>query len=244
MMSNPNPFSGDSIDQHIAKADAQENSANVGAELAPGERRPSMTFDAQGTRKGKTADLTWGAWVKTKFSKATTAAGASLGFKWALLGLAFLAAQAAAQTPMPPPASYYEIGIFRTAVSLATPFTTTRILPEMLTCGRLKREEAPDNTPNPTTFAWSDPNDLTKDCVVEAPTVAIALPIGVQYKAAVRAVSDVGGVLNPSAWSFQQFTFRRAPRGRPCPNGEPGVLVRGEADLNGKPVQISLCVNQ
>lgn len=160
------------------------------------------------------------------------------------IGLLLLAAALTyAQTPpiLPPAAAYYEQGIFRAAVSLTTPFSVTRLTPELLSCGRLPTEPAPDNAPNPTMMAWTDPADTSKECRVTIGPSVIALPIGVNYRVAVRAVSADGSA---SAWSFAPQTFRRAPRGLPCPNGLPGVLFQGENDIDGKPVHLTICVSQ
>lgn len=157
---------------------------------------------------------------------------------WFLFAVSRLHAQT---LELPPAAAYYELGVFRPAVSLTTPFTTTRVTLAMLSCGRLPREEAPDNAPNPTGFQWMDPNDATKVCLIDAPTVALSLPLAVGYRAAVRAVAENGSA---SGWVFAPTTFRRAPRGLPCPNGQPGVLFTGENDIDGKPVRLTICVSQ
>jgi hypothetical protein len=83
MMSNNNPFSRDAIESAVEKVEAQDgNSVNVGAELEPGQRAPSLTVEAQGERDGEKVDVTWGAWARTKLTKATTAVGAKIGFRW------------------------------------------------------------------------------------------------------------------------------------------------------------------
>lgn len=155
-----------------------------------------------------------------------------------LLASASLAAQV-----LPVPADHYELGIFRAAVSMTTPFTTTVYPPALVSCGRLPSERAPDGTPNPRGFAWTDPADATKECRIEASTPVIELPLGVGYRVAVRAIGADG---TPSAWTFAPESFRRAPRGLPCTgaNGLPGVLFVGENDLAGKPVRLTICVQQ
>lgn len=163
-------------------------------------------------------------------------AGLALLFGWSVSRLS-------AQT-LPPPADYYEVGVFRSTDTIgptATPFTTTRLTVEMLSCNHRKSDDPANNVPNPTTFLWDDPDHPGMECRVLAPGVALSLPLGVSYRAAVRAVT-VGGAFG--SWSYTANTFRRAPRGLPCPAGQPGVMVSGEADLNGRPVQVQLCVNQ
>jgi hypothetical protein len=161
--------------------------------------------------------------------------------KWAFVSGALLVATAAGAQVLPTPAHHYELGIFRPAVSTVTPFSTAVLTPELVSCGHRPSDDPPDGTPNPTVFEWTDPADATMACRISAATAVLSLPIDVNYRGAVRAIGADG---TPSAWVLSKNTFRRAPRGLPCPNGQPGVQVSGEADLNGKPVQISLCVNQ
>lgn len=156
-----------------------------------------------------------------------------------LFAVAHLGAQA-----MPPPADHYEVGVFRATDPIgpdATPFSRTIVTAEMVSCGHRLSDDPPDNVPNPTVLSWTDPADSSKECRVSAPTIVLSLPLGVGYRAAVRAVLPDG---TGSVWSFKSNTFRRAPRGLPCPNGQPGIMVSGESDLNGKPVQVQLCINQ
>lgn len=162
------------------------------------------------------------------------------------LALVLLASVALHAQAAPPPADHYEVGIFRPAASMTTPFTVTVITNNLVKCGYPfgPDDPPPDNIPNPTTLIWDDPasgTPATKFCKVSIPAVVLSLPLGVDYRAALRAVAADG---TPSAWGFSLNSFRRAPRGLPCPNGQPGVLVSGEADLNGAPVQISICVNR
>lgn len=70
------PFSPASIDAAIQQTEDDE-SLDIGVECLPNEK-PSLTVDVQGS-EGR---LTWSAWAKTKFTKATTAVGAKVGFKW------------------------------------------------------------------------------------------------------------------------------------------------------------------
>lgn len=190
----------------------------------------------------------WYQWARGKGQSA----GTDVEIKFAVaLALVLVPASAAAQ-PLPtttPAPSYYEFAIFRPAVSMTTPFTVTRINLEIVSCGRFISERAPDGSPNPTTLVWDDPNDPTKECRVAAPTAILSLPLGTGYRAALRAVVLVDDILTGtkvplySAWAFDDTTFRRAPRGMPCPNGQPGTLFTTEADVNGKPVQLSACIN-
>lgn len=77
-MSNDSPFSSKAINDAVSKVDAEPgNSLNVGVESEAGQR-PSLTVEAQGEHD----NLTWAAWAKTQLSKATTAIGAKIGFKW------------------------------------------------------------------------------------------------------------------------------------------------------------------
>lgn len=72
------PFSSESINAAVDQAIAKDgNTFDVGVDAAPGER-PSFTIEAQGEHER----LTWAAWAKTKFTKATTAIGAKMGFRW------------------------------------------------------------------------------------------------------------------------------------------------------------------
>lgn len=148
-------------------------------------------------------------------------------------------------TGIPPPPDHYEVGVFRPAVSTTTPFTVTRLTSDLVKCGYPFGPDDPaaDNIPNPTTLIWDDPasgTPATKFCKVTVPTIVLSLPLGTNYRAGLRAVAADGTM---STWAMSLNTFRRAPRGTPCPDGTPGVMVTGEADLNGNPVRISLCVN-
>lgn len=136
------------------------------------------------------------------------------------------------------PVDHYELGMFR-AGNVTTPFSLTQYPLDRVSCGHLKSEEAIDGTPNPTMLAFDDPADPSKECRADVRTAVISLPLGTGYKAALRAVAADGQV---SAWDFIAFTFRRAPRGQPCPGGLPGVLITGEADLNGSVVSMAICV--
>lgn len=74
---SPSPFSRESIKKSVDEVEAKRgNSVDVGVEAVPGER-PDFTVEAQGGER-----VTWGAWAKTKFTKATTAVGAKIGVKW------------------------------------------------------------------------------------------------------------------------------------------------------------------
>lgn len=161
-----------------------------------------------------------------------------------LAAVVLLAASSAGAQDLPnfpPPAHHYELAVFRFAVSQTIPFSITVLTPELVSCGHRPSDDPIDGVPNPTVFEWEDPSDSTKACRVTATSVVLSLPLGTNYRGGVRAVSALGVA---TEWVLSTNTFRRAPRGLSCPNGQPGVLVNGEADLNGKPVQISLCVNQ
>ena len=73
----PSPFSSDAIKHATDEVEARPgNTVDVGVESAPGEK-PILTVEAQGGER-----LTWGLWIKTRASKASTALGAKIGFKW------------------------------------------------------------------------------------------------------------------------------------------------------------------
>lgn len=144
-------------------------------------------------------------------------------------------------TVLPGNVNHVELGIFRPTISMETPFTTTQYPASLITCGHLKTEDPVDGVPNPTLMTWDDPSDVTKECRAGITTPVLSLPLGVGYRAAIRYIYNDG---SSGAWSFAPYTFRRAPRGQPCANNTPGVLIVGEADINGNPVRISLCVQQ
>lgn len=148
-----------------------------------------------------------------------------------------------------PKATRYELGIWRSPADPATtpPWQLTQFPVPTLSCGRLPMEDAPDNVPNPTRASFQDVDDPTKVCVIDVSPVIIGLPLGVGYRFALRAVAP--NTLDPtldvkSEWAIWPKTFRRAPRGLPCPNGLPGVLFTGENDIDGKPVHLTICVSQ
>lgn len=160
------------------------------------------------------------------------------------LGL-FIASLTLLRAQVPADVDHYEVAVFReppVATQASTPFSRTVVNTAIVKCGYGRGPDPLEqNVPNPTTLVFDDPGDATKDCRVTVPSIALSLPLGVNYRAAMRAVNAAGV---SSDWGFARNTFRRAPRGLPCPNGQPGILVQGEADLNGKPVQIAICVNQ
>lgn len=146
----------------------------------------------------------------------------------------------------PIPTDHYEVAVFRPAVSMTTPFSVTRLTNNLVKCGYPFGPDDPpsDNIANPTTLIWDDPasgTPATKYCKATVPTMVLALPLGFDYRGALRSVAADG---TTSAWAFSVNTFSRAPRGLPCPNGQPGILVSGEADLNGQPIQLTICVNR
>lgn len=136
------------------------------------------------------------------------------------------------------PVDHYELGMFR-AGNVTTAYSLTQYPMERVSCGHLKTEPSPDGVPNPIAMSFDDPADATKECRIDVRTAVLSLPLGTGYKAALRYVR-ADGVM--SSWDFIPNTFRRAPRGQPCPGGMPGVLISGEADLNGSVVTMSLCV--
>lgn len=140
-------------------------------------------------------------------------------------------------SPPVPVTDHYELGMFRTGD--VTPFSLTQYPLDRVSCGHLKSEPAADGSPNPRTMSFDDPADAAKECRLDVTTPVLSLPLGIGYRAALRAVTS-GGVL--SAWDYTTVTFRRAPRGQPCPGGLPGVLIQGEADLNGSVVSMAICV--
>lgn len=156
------------------------------------------------------------------------------------LALAVLLAVPLAAQVVPPPADHYDVGIFRPAVSLVTPFSVTALTNNFVSCGHRKSDDTPDNVPNPTLLLWDDPSGVgTLECRVTIGPIVIGLPLGTGYQAALRTVAPDG---TPSAWVFDPHTFRRAPRGLPCANGLPGVQFVGENDVDGKPVKLTICV--
>ena len=77
----PGLFSKSAIDKHVEILEARDgNTLDLGVEAAPSER-PAFTIDAQGEHTSERVDLTWGAWAKTQFSKASTAIGAKIGIR-------------------------------------------------------------------------------------------------------------------------------------------------------------------
>lgn len=138
------------------------------------------------------------------------------------------------------PTDHYELGMFR-AGNLVTPFSLTQYPLDRVSCGHLKTEDPVDGIPNPAMMSFVDPADATKECRADIRTPVISLPLGAGYKGGIRSVDAQG---NTSVWNFTPFTFRRAPRGQPCPGGMPGVLIVGEADLNGAVVSLSICVQR
>lgn len=149
-----------------------------------------------------------------------------------------LPALLALQVAATPPTDHYELGMFRSG-QLTTPYSLTQYPLDRVSCGHIKSEEAPDGVPNPTVLTFIDPADDTKECRLDVRTAVISLPLGTGYKAALRSVASDGTV---STWGYIPFTFRRAPRGLPCLGGLPGVLIQGEADLNGNVVTMAICV--
>jgi hypothetical protein len=156
------------------------------------------------------------------------------------------AIQISGQAGLPPPADHYEVGVFQEpplATQASTPFSRTVITNNLVKCGYPfgPDDPPPDDIANPTVLLWDDPasgTPATKFCKVSAPTIVLSLPLGVNYRAGIRAVAADGTV---SAWGFSLNLFRRASRGFPCPNG-PGVQFIGENDIDGKPVRVTICV--
>lgn len=71
------PFSADSISAAVDHAMAKEgNTFDVG--VTADQDGPNFTMEAQGERDR----LTWGAWARTKLTKASTAIGAKIGVRW------------------------------------------------------------------------------------------------------------------------------------------------------------------
>lgn len=166
----------------------------------------------------------------------------------ALVVIALLCSAAPrAQTP----ADHWELGIFHAGVDPAAgaPFSVTVYPSALVTCGLpiafradvayANAVEGPaDNVPNPRLLAFSDPNDALRECRADVTSAVLALPLGVGYRGAMRAVSTTG---SKSAWSTPSNTFRRAPRGLPCANGT-GVEMNVNADVNGKATNVTLCL--
>lgn len=70
-------FSPDAINAAVDHAMAKDgNTFDVG--VTADQDGPNFTLEAQGEHK----QLTWGAWARTNFTKAKTAVGAKLGFRW------------------------------------------------------------------------------------------------------------------------------------------------------------------
>lgn len=77
------PFSQKEINEHVQRVeDRPGHSLDVGAELEPGQAKPTATIEYQGEHAGEKVTIGWGAWAKTQFTKGTRAAGAKLGLKW------------------------------------------------------------------------------------------------------------------------------------------------------------------
>lgn len=138
------------------------------------------------------------------------------------------------------PADFYELGLFRGS-DLITPISVTAIAKGRFTCGLLPREPVAANAPNPLWIDWEDPANPKLVCRASMLAAVLALPVGTNYRAAIRSVA---AKVAPSPWEFEPNVFRRASRGQPCPNNQPGVWVTAEADLNGKPVTLSVCIAQ
>lgn len=153
-----------------------------------------------------------------------------------------IVAMAALLRALSPPIAYYELGVFRPAVSTTVPFSLTRYTPDHVSCGHipLAGDPTPDNVPNPALLQFEDPTDPIRDCTADIRSVVLGLPLGADYTLGLRAIGSDGKF---SPWGMATPSFRRAPRGQPCPGGQPGVLIQGEADLNGQPVRMTLCVN-
>lgn len=134
---------------------------------------------------------------------------------------------------------HWEVGIFRPLVSLITPFSVTSYPLTLVSCGHLKQEEAPENAPNPVSFSWDDPADPALSCIIDTKTLVASLPLGVGYKAGARAC-NAANVCSP--WSLLSRTFRRAPRGIPCPTG--GTQSTVDVDIDGQPVHVTICVQR
>lgn len=134
----------------------------------------------------------------------------------------------------------YELGIFASGVSPTTgsPFQITVYPLALVSCGHLVSETAVDNVPNPEVFVFDDPNAAGKECRINVRTVVASLPLGTGYHAALRSVQSDD---QRSSWTLIPYTFRRAPRGFPCAMGT-GVESNVEADINGKPVRLTICI--
>ena len=75
-------FSEKEIQKHVEKVEQQGGTTlEVGVESDEGQL-PSLVIEAQGEHDGERVDVTWAAWAKTQLTKATTAIGAKVGFKW------------------------------------------------------------------------------------------------------------------------------------------------------------------
>lgn len=74
-------FSGKALDKHVDQVIEQPgNSAAVGVELVDG--KPAAAVEIQGEHAGEKVTLTWGAAIRTRFSKATTSGLAKVGIRW------------------------------------------------------------------------------------------------------------------------------------------------------------------
>lgn len=77
-MPNKTPFSSESVSQAVdAVIEQPGNSVDVAVEQGQAGR-PSVLVEAQ----GGTEHVTWGAYFKTQFSKASTVVGSKIGFRW------------------------------------------------------------------------------------------------------------------------------------------------------------------
>lgn len=147
------------------------------------------------------------------------------------------------------PIAAYEVGVWRAADDITKPpFVLTQLSPQFFTCGRTAvvfSDESASGIPNPETLIWDDDSQPGKYCSAKISSIVFPLPIATNYKLALRAVG-VDGLT--SSWMFPHgadgaiVTWRRAPRGIPCPNGQPGVLVTERADINGKDTLVQLCI--
>lgn len=169
-----------------------------------------------------------------------------------LLASLWFATRAGAQVPeLPRPElaaaiARYEVGVFARGTS-ETPLSLTQYPLDLVSCNRLPTEDAPDGVANPAILAWEDPGNPSRMCRVNGATMFLSMPIDYGYRVAVRAIGYpniiTGTPAQVSDWAFWPKTWRRAPRGFPCPNGQPGVLFVGENDIDGKPVRLSICVS-
>lgn len=151
--------------------------------------------------------------------------------------LLFGAVLGAQELPKP---DAYEVGVW--AVGAAAPFQVTRFTLPYVTCDRALSDPAVDNTPNPVRVEFDDPDHLGRVCTINTTPLVTTLPLGVDYRIGVRAVT-----LEPadrSEWEMATNTFRRAPRGQPCGPDGTGVEITGAADLNGRAIRVTFCVQE